>query len=462
MMPPHIAPSRRCLNWLLVLLLAGLDQARSADFGVSSSGHQLTLAGKPFFWLGDTVWLLTQLPSHEELELYLRTRAEQGFTVIQLTAVMGEERVWGTLRQTSRGDTPFIEGNVLKPAVTPGKNPADSSQYDYWDHLDYTLERIHAHGFRAALVTYFVGWQGDGYKFLKPDNAFQYGRFLGERYRGKPEIIWVLGGDNTPKNEDQRSVWRLVAKGLAEGLTGAEDYSKVLMTYHINGNNSSSQHWHESPWLDFNMAQTWSAYQEIYPLILRDYQKNPPKPCGLGEGAYEDGPQYPTKPINARVIRQQACWSYFAGGYHTSGNGNVWHFDSLKPELTQTWKEALHSRGAETLRHVKQFLTTLPWWQFVPDPSLLAEGQGGAAKLNVALRGARNDAVAVYLAHPIPIRLHLEKLPAAAPLSARWINPATGQEQDLGLVDAPTRLFTPPAGWEDAFLLVKRQSPSGG
>lgn len=429
---------------------------QSAPFGVSSSGRQITLAGQPFFWLGDTVWLLAQLPSHEELELYLRTRAEQGFTVIQLTAVMGEERVWGTLRTTSRGDTPFIEGNVLKPAVTPGQNPADPTQYDYWDHLDYVLDRIHAHGFRAALVTYFVGWQGDGYKFLKPGNAYQYGRFLGDRYRGKPEIIWILGGDNTPKNDDQKAVWPLVAKGLTEGLVGAEDYSKVLMTYHINGGASSSQHWHESPWLDFNMAQTWSAYQDIYPIILRDYQKTPPKPCGLGEGAYEDGPQYPTRPINARVIRQQACWSYFAGGYHTYGNGNVWHFDSCKPELTQPWKEALRSPGAHTLRHVKQFLVSLPWWQFIPDQSLFAEGQGSAAKLNVAMRSSSNDAIAVYLADPLPIKLHLNKITAASTLAARWINPATGEEQAAGAVNPKhSTSFIPPSGWDDAFLYVK-------
>jgi len=124
-----------------------------------------------------------------------------------------------------------------------------------------------------------------------------------------------------------------VAKGLAEGLTGKEDYSRVLMTYHINGGASSADHWHDSAWLDFNMAQTWDAYQNIYPALLRDFERRPAKPCGLGEGAYEDGPQYPTKPINALVIRRQACWSWFAGGYHTYGNGNVWHFDTCKPEL---------------------------------------------------------------------------------------------------------------------------------
>jgi hypothetical protein len=423
----------------------------AAELGVSSSGRHLTLNGKPFFWMGDTVWLLAQLPSRDELEFYLRTRAEQGFTVIQLTAVMGEERVWGTTRPTSQGDLPFLDNDVLKPAVTPGNNPSNSAEYDYWDHLDYVLERIHAHRFRAALVTYFVGWGGDGYKFLTKDNALGYGRFLGERYRGKPEIFWLLGGDNTPKNDDQKSIWPLVARGIVEGLTGREDYSQVLMTYHINGGASSAQLWHDAPWLDFNMAQTWSDYQNIYPMLQRDYAKTPAKPCGLGEGAYEDGPQYPTKPINGLVIRKQACWSWFAGGYHTYGNGNVWHFDSYKGELTEPWKKALSSRGASTLGHVKKFLTSFDWWNYVPDQSIFGEGQGSGAKLNVAMRSSQGNAIAIYLSSSAPVKLDLSKIKGNK-LSAQWLNPATGEQRSADA--AAQQPIAPPSGWEDALLHI--------
>lgn len=454
MNPRPPAPPSWSLLALALTLLAGRFLTSAAELGVAPSGRHLTVGGQPFFWLGDTVWLLAQVPSRDELELYLQTRAEQGFTVIQLTAVMGEERVWGTTRATSRGDTPFVGGDVLRPAVTPGSDPADPVQYDYWDHLDYVLERIHAHGFRAALVTQFVGWGGDGYKFLTPHNAHQYGRFLGARYRGKPEIIWVLGGDNTPKTDDQKAVWPLVAKGLTEGLTGKEDYARVLMTYHINGGASSAPLWHDSPWLDFNMAQTWDAYQNIYPALLSDYQRRPVKPCGLGEGAYEDGPQYPTKPINALVIRRQACWSWFAGGYHTYGNGNVWHFDTCKPELTQTWKLALRSPGAATLKHIKGFLKAVGWWDYVPDPSLFADGQGGGARLNVAMRRSDGRAIAVYLPSPATVQLHLDRIAVDGRLTARWFNPATGEEQPAGTINRRSHSFTPPAGWDDALLHV--------
>src|SRR5512133_2400516 len=166
---------------LITLLLSWRSQG--AEFNTDASGHHLMLKDKPFFWLADTVWLLAQMPTREELEVYLGAREKQGFTVIQLTAVMSEERVWGSTRTNIFGQKPFLKDNPGTPVVTPDRNPQKAAEYDYWDNLDYVLERVHAHGFRAAVVAMFVGWGGDGYKYLKKENALQYGRFLGERYR---------------------------------------------------------------------------------------------------------------------------------------------------------------------------------------------------------------------------------------------------------------------------------------
>lgn len=437
---------------LFLLLLPPSTQA--ADFNVAQSGRHLLLNGRPFFWLADTSWLLAQVPSRDDLELYLRTRKKQGFSVIQFTSVMAEERVWGTTRANAFGDKPFVNDDSLSPAVTPGQDPNDPAQYDYWDHLDHVIDRVHGHGLQAAIVVMFVGWQGEGYKYLKKDNALQFGRFLGERYRSKPQIIWLLGGDNTPDNPDKKEVWNLMAKGITEGVAGKEDYAQTMMTYHINGGSSSSQIWHNAPWLDFNMAQTWSAYTDIYQAVHKDYLKSPPKPCGLGEGAYEDGPQYPTKPINDLVIRKQAYWSYFAGGYHTYGNGNVWHFDTVKNELTQHWKEALTSPGAEDLLTLRNFLEAVHWANFVPDQRLLGNAQGSGVHFNCAQRSAQGDEFIFYLTGAGPIQLALG-LPPGAPRAAEWVNPSTGEKKAVEEFPRDSRVSLP-SGWSDALLWIKK------
>ena len=47
---------------------------------------------KPFFYLGDTCWLLFQRPNREEVDEYLRDRAAKGFTVIQAYVLRGLDK----------------------------------------------------------------------------------------------------------------------------------------------------------------------------------------------------------------------------------------------------------------------------------------------------------------------------------------------------------------------------------
>jgi hypothetical protein len=153
------------------------------------------------------------------------------------------------------------------------------------------------------------------------------------------------------------------------------------------------------------------------------------------------------------VIRKQANWSFFAGGYHTYGNGNVWHFDTVKNESTQPWKEALRSAGAESLRHTRAFLESIEWWRCVPDDKLITEGKGDGATRNVALRNTESNAVAVYLATPVPIKLSFEHLPQGE-YSGKWVNPANAQELRVDSFSERRKSFHLPEGWADAFLVV--------
>ena len=185
-----------------------LAQARPAagSFSDAPFGHYLLDPnGKPFFWLGDTAWLLFQIPTREDAELYLQTRALQGFTLIQAAVVMGEERVGGTLRPNVYGEPAFVDEDPARP------NPA------YWANVDYVVSRAEAHRLVLGLLPLFVGSQGDGFKYLNVCNAYAYGKFLGERYGRKPNVIWILGGDNIPGSGAKRQVWALMAERNRRG-----------------------------------------------------------------------------------------------------------------------------------------------------------------------------------------------------------------------------------------------------
>ena len=85
--------------------------------------------GKPFFWLGDTDWELFHRLNREEAAEFLEIRKQQGFNVIQAVALAEFQG----LHQPNRyGDIPLINDDPAQLATTPGNDPNDSEQYDYW------------------------------------------------------------------------------------------------------------------------------------------------------------------------------------------------------------------------------------------------------------------------------------------------------------------------------------------
>src|SRR3954454_19331253 len=87
-----------------LLLLVGGGSARGGSAGdgpaaPSVKGMRLKVSpngryfvdqnGKPFFYLGDTCWLLFQRLDRGEVDEYLKDRAAKGFTVIQAYVLRG-------------------------------------------------------------------------------------------------------------------------------------------------------------------------------------------------------------------------------------------------------------------------------------------------------------------------------------------------------------------------------------
>lgn len=102
---------------------------------VSANGRFLQHEnGAPFFWLGDTGWLLIAKLNREEAESYLENRRELGFNVIQVMVLHEIPQV------NFYGDFALVGADVIKPKVTPGSDPNDPVQYDFWDHLHYIVK----------------------------------------------------------------------------------------------------------------------------------------------------------------------------------------------------------------------------------------------------------------------------------------------------------------------------------
>ncbi|MHC5539262.1 apiosidase-like domain-containing protein, partial [Singulisphaera rosea] len=158
--------------------------------------------GKPFFYLGDTAWELFHRLDRDEADFYLKTRASQGFTVIQAVV----------LAEFSGLDLPNAYGHV----PLEGKDPTRPIEA-YFQHVDHIVDRAEALGLVIGMLpTWGDKWNkkwGVGPEVFTPENAAVYGEFLGKRYKDKP-IVWILGGDRPVDNDRHKSIVRAMAVGL--------------------------------------------------------------------------------------------------------------------------------------------------------------------------------------------------------------------------------------------------------
>jgi hypothetical protein len=197
-----------------------------------------TADGKPFFWLGDTGWLLFIKCKKEDALKYLDDRKEKGFNVIQVMLIHDVK-----LAVNVYGDSSIHNGDVSKP-VTVDENIIDDVKYTYWDHADFIIDEAAKRGIYMALVPVW----GGNIKYINEVQAKIYATFLANRYKNKANIIWLNGGDI--KGSDGLKQWNMIGNSIRS------IEKKHLMTFHPRGRNSSSAWFHDQPWLDFNMVKT--------------------------------------------------------------------------------------------------------------------------------------------------------------------------------------------------------------
>src|ERR1700704_3351966 len=122
---------------MIALLSSNLfaQPGKFSKLKVSANGHFfMTENGDPFFWLGDTGWLLFAKLDREEAVKYLDDRQKKGFNVIQVMLLH-------SLSLTNiYGDSALNNKNVATPKVTKGNSFSDPEQYDYWDHVDFIID----------------------------------------------------------------------------------------------------------------------------------------------------------------------------------------------------------------------------------------------------------------------------------------------------------------------------------
>jgi hypothetical protein len=406
---------------------------------VSPNGRYfVTSDGKPFFVAGDTAYFLAKNSKRDDIDYYFKDCAQRGINVIFMSFVHRYNQ------GNAFGDMPWSGNNAGRIITTPGNNPNNAQEYDYWDHVDFIIDKAEEHKLYLFMMPLFVTLGADGYAAFSGGSHVTYAKWLGERYKNRTHITYVLGGDNDPK-PNQVTLWREFAKALATGANDGQspDYTKVFCSYLPTGEESSSTWFHKDEWLDFNIQQTHRHFHLIYPMVKRDYNLTPAKPTVDGEPLYEN---HHSVSASQREIRRQFYQFQMGGGFFVFGEQNV-------KELKPAWKANLNSPGRRAFIAMKNALEKKEWWKLVPDQSVIASGAGSPPNISVASISSDGDFAFIYFDTNKALSINMSKFKGAA--RATWINPANGETQSGGGPYTGTQSLKPPSGLEDALLLLE-------
>ena len=425
--------------------------------------------GKPFFWLGDTGWLMPERLNRDEVGYYLKRCAQAGYNVVQVQTVNGVP-AYNIYGQSSH---PF--GYDFSDIDRPGV-------YGYWDHMDYIVKTAERNGIYIGMVCIWGGLVKSGQ--MTEEEAVKYGTFLANRYKECPNIVWMIGGDI--QGNIKTEVWETLARTIR-----SIDRNH-LMTFHPRGRTCSAQFFPNAEWIDFHMFQSGhrrygqrmgnkdypipdNTEEDSWRYVERSFAADPLKPVLDGEPSYENIPQGlhdANEPRwQAADVRRYAYWSVFAGACgHTYGCNDIMQF--YRPGYAPAyyadtpWWEALDFPGYNQMKHLKELMLkfrtnqnatqrpapTLPVRegedaptlvkQSNPTPSLTGRDGVGPYSYLAVTHGA--DYLLVYNYLGLPMQVDLTQI-AGKRKKAWWYSPVTGEYCYIGEFRNQATEFVPPA-----------------
>lgn len=404
----------------------GMAASSPAGDGLKVSNNHRYLVdavtGKPVFLLADTAWNLGALKM-EEVDTYLKSRADLGFTAVMFALNFAPQAV----EMNAYGEPAYI-----------GAEKTELNQ-EYFKTCDQIVEHAAARGLFVIIYPMWAGEKSGTMNNYTPMQLEAIGKELGARYAGVPNVMFSAGGEATPHYIDVDRV-NAMGRGLKEGCAG-----RNLVTLHPMSPFSSSDYYASSPWLDFDLIQAKSGVApantafDAAALVLKDWARTPVRPTMMGEHRYESGTQ--EDPIIQRRSLYQCVFAGACGHAYghdalwqmTPHTGAKWMLHSWTPGV-KDWTEALDAPGVRSLHLITALLYSHPYLDRIPDQALVLAGQG--TDVFTRIEATRDGTVGnrdatylmAYLSAPAKVRLDTSVI-AARILNVYWFDPAAGSTE---------------------------------
>jgi hypothetical protein len=411
---------------------------KSGVFPLSvTDGLLHTSGGEPFLIIGDSPWSLIVGPDMAGAEKYLDNRKDKGVNSLLMNLV-----------ETFYNGPTDAYGN--QPFLTPGDfttpNPA------YFDHADYVIGKALEKGMEVFLCPAYLGYD-DGSSHAEgwysavndngPDNMYQYGKYLGERYKDYKNIIWVMGGDCAPGSAMDEI--RAMVKGIEE-TAGPQVFS-----VHNGRFYSGITTYPDEKWIDLNT--TYTDKNTVASYLLEDYNRR--VPFFYIEGTYE------SDNISGENLRSQMYLPVLMGanGFFY-GNASLFEFNT-------GWDDSrvIESQGAGDLKRFARFFASRAWYGFHPDlnHTLLTDGAGDTGEGNYAPAAIAEDSssAVIYIPDNREVSVDLDRI-SGSQTHYWWYDPSNGDTIEGSVVSDLQNLALNPPSEGDWLLVLENAGKRNG
>jgi len=511
---------------------AGSVTSNAATLTVNSSSSsafpiKLSANKRYFVDANNKPWLMVADAGHHlmpvigsttsSIQQYINSRVSQGFNTINVYGMCGGSGTCPTSGAAQDGTLPFAVGNSNATYDLSTPNAA------YWSQVDNVINLANQAGlavlfdpipwsvnFGTAMenVASPINYKND----LNPptdSNDYNFGVFLGNRYKSYPNIIWQFGQDFRHGGQMIGTSWvpvdptfmdymAQVIAGVASADTNHlftsqmnyyASYTQQGLQVACNGGPGCTSAFWNPRFGNSNNVSFVYTYYETYDEMLQAYACGPSGPCTiqstngttnsvggssgntpssqfppnvmptiLGESNYEgaNNTTFLSSNANAFITRQEMWYTMTSGGAGFEfGQVNVNHFDS-----SPSWTTMLNTTGTQQVRYVAALLNQFNWWTFVPDTGgqVVTAGAGAANPGNANLYNSTHatttwDGSSTAIIYtPVSTTLTINMSKFSGSVTARWYDPTTGNFSATSCTSAApcgntgTMNFATPAG----------------
>jgi Protein of unknown function (DUF4038)/Putative collagen-binding domain of a collagenase/Putative Ig domain/Immunoglobulin I-set domain len=417
-----------------------------------------TITGKPVFVVGDDAFDLAVMLDSSDVSTYLNDRASRGFNAIWVGAV----------------DGPAGDGYSANPPKNfYGYAPFDGADFtnedaNYWSNVDSVVSEAQSVGITVFLNPFFPGNGSEaGYvnSALNASDATMsaYGTFLGQRYSGYTNIVWLLGGDSLPSTsglyKKLNDVGAAIAAADPNHLITLEACEQCV----TNGYNSVQAYQAQSlavpSWLTIN----W-AYPQLTTTIAaaqNAYNQSPFLAPLCGENFYEL-----ENSLTELNVRYEQYSEILSGCYvgRIFGNGAIWSFNSPNggsccTSGSPSWQSQLGSAGSLSQEYQGRLFSSREHWLLVPDinHTVVTAGYGSGLTTTTAARTSDGQTIIAYIpnGNATAITVAMNQITSSSStVQAWWFNPSSGVATNAGTFsNSGSRSFTAPSSSDWVLVL---------